>query len=169
MCVYHGLGMQINGIENLHLTRGDTARIGQITVLRGWRESAQPERVAWCITYGVHHLHILYVVYIERLLQANNQSIAIQFHGQYCVWIRVIADLVLLFEMTHLQFAWRTLRHYGKQGALEQALHQNEIIALCVIDLVQRRVNRAQTIQTITITCGGSQWTKATSIWLKIY
>lgn len=85
MCVNHCLGMQIDGIENLHLTRGDTARIGQITVLRGGGESAQPLLVAWCITYGVHHLHILYVVYIERLLQADNQSIAIQFHGQYCV------------------------------------------------------------------------------------
>lgn len=59
--------------------------------------------------------------------------------------------------MTHLQFAWRTLRHNGEQGALEQSLHQHEIIALCVIDLVQRRINRPQTIQTITIACGSSQ------------
>jgi len=98
----HGLGVQVDGIEDLNLAGGHAARIGQIAVLRGGGEGAQALGIARRVADGVHHLHVLDVVDVQRLLQAHDQSLAIELHRQNCVCIRVIADLALLLEVAHL-------------------------------------------------------------------
>lgn len=121
---YHSLGVQVDGIEDLHLATCHAARVGQVAVLRRGGECTQAQLVAGRIAYGVHHLHILYVVDVERLLQADNQALPIQLHSQNCIRVRVITNFALLLEMANFQFAWRSLRHNGNQRALEESLNQ---------------------------------------------
>lgn len=98
----HRLRMQIDGVEYLHFAGSCAAWIGKEAVVRIRGQSTQSGCVWRCVAYGVHHFHIADVVNVERLFEAYDQTGTIEFDGQNCVRIRVVAYFRSLFEVTYL-------------------------------------------------------------------
>ncbi len=90
-------------------------------------------------------------MYEQRLLEADDETGAVQLHGEDCVRVAVVADLGPLFEVAHPELARLRLADECQQRAGEEPLHDRHrrarpASAALLPIVVRPRVDRLQLV-----------------------
>ena len=67
---------QVERVEDLQFPNAGAARVGQVAEVAVHTEGTDAARVGRRVAYGVNQLHVADVVDVERLLQADHQTLA---------------------------------------------------------------------------------------------